>query len=171
MANIDDNFDFDNDVDEVDTDDAQKDKYITFKLGVEEYAIEIMYVSEIIGMQKFNLLPDMPDFIKGVINLRGRVFPIIDVRKRFKLEEVVYDERTCIILVSIVDANVGLIVDEVSEVLDISSDQVEPAPMSGKKSSSRFIKGIGKVGDKIKIILNVDMLLNDDEIQDLMEIS
>ena len=107
--------------------DSQKDKYITFLLGKEEYAIEIRFVMEIIGLQKITQIPDMPEFIKGVINLRGKVYPIIDMRKRFRLAEIPYNDRTCIIIISIEETTVGLIVDEVSEVLDIPSDQIDPA--------------------------------------------
>lgn len=155
----------------LDEEDAQKGKFITFTLGEEEYAIEIKYVNEIVGLQKITQLPDMADFIKGIINLRGKVYPIIDVRKRFKLQEIAYDERSCIIIVMIDDAMVGLIVDAVSEVLDIDDSQIDPAPKSTKSGKSKFIKGIGKVGEKVIIILDLTRMFSDDELAEVCDIS
>lgn len=100
-------------------DSSLKDKYLTFKVHDEDYGIEIRYVIEIIGIQKITQIPDMPSFIKGVINLRGRVIPLIDIRLRFNLEEIEYGNRTCIVVVAVGDAYFGLIVDTVSEVVDI----------------------------------------------------
>jgi purine-binding chemotaxis protein CheW len=159
---------YDNEDDFLDDEvDSQKDKFITFKLDDEEYAIEITYVIEIVGLQKITVLPDMPDYVKGVINLRGIVIPIIDVRRRFKLQDKNYNERTCIIVVKINSATLGLIVDEVSEVLNIPADKVDPSPMTGSKLQNRFIKGIGKVGEKIKMILNIDRILNEEELEEI----
>jgi purine-binding chemotaxis protein CheW len=155
----------------LDEEDAQKGKFITFTLGAEEYAIEIKYVNEIVGLQKITQLPDMADFIKGIINLRGKVYPIIDVRKRFKLPEIVYDERSCIIIVVIEDAMVGLIVDAVSEVLDIDDAQIDPAPKSSKIGGSKFIKGIGKVGEKVIIILDLTKMFSDNELAEVSELA
>ena len=167
MANYDDKQDYENEYLE-DELDSQKDKYITFMLEQEEYAIEIMYVTEIVGLQKITILPDMPEFIKGVINLRGNVIPIISVRRRFRMEEIPFDERTCIIVVTIDQSSVGLIVDEVSEVLDIPNDKVDPAPRTGR-SQNRYIKGIGKVGENVKIILSLDSMLSEEEMAGLAE--
>ena len=147
--------------------DAQKDKYLTFHLAGEDYGIEIRYVTEIIGIQKITAVPDMPDFVRGVINLRGKVIPVMDVRTRFRLAARDYDERTCIIVVDINESSVGLVVDEVREVVDIPEDQVEPPPTTGKDSGSRFIQGMGKLDDEVKILLNVSRLLSDDELQKL----
>lgn len=152
---------------QADEEDSQKNKYISFVVSQEEFAVEISYIIEIVGLQKIIQLPDMPDFIKGVINLRGKVIPIIDVRKRFKYNEITYNNRTCIIVVKISQNEIGLIVDEVSEVLDIPETQVSPPPQTGKSSKSRFIKGIGRVGEKVKIILDVDKLLSDEEINQI----
>ena len=139
--------------------DTQKDKYLTFHLGSEDYGIEIRHVTEIIGIQKITVIPEMPDYIKGVINLRGKIIPVMDVRIRFRLEARAYDERTCVVVVNIREAAIGLVVDTVSEVADIPESQIEPAAGLNGSRSSAFIKGIGKLGDDIKIILDVDKLL------------
>ncbi|RJP78150.1 MAG: purine-binding chemotaxis protein CheW [Candidatus Zixiibacteriota bacterium] len=152
-----------------DQEDAQEGKYLTFALGREEYGIEIRHVTEIIGIQNVTDLPDMPNFIKGVINLRGKVIPVIDVRLRFAMAEREYDERTCIVVVNIRNAAVGLIVDSVSEVLDIPGDQIEPPPMVRKGQGSRYIEGLGHVGDTVKILLNISNLLHEEELEQISE--
>jgi purine-binding chemotaxis protein CheW len=106
----------------------------------------------------------VPDFIKGVINLRGKVIPVMDVRARFHLPARDYDERTCIIIVDINEISVGLVVDEVREVIVIPEHQVEPPPIAGKRTAGRYIQGIGKINDEIEIILNVKNLLFDNEL-------
>lgn len=150
----------------IDNEDTQKDKFITFLLGDEEYAIEIKFVNEIIGMQKFTHIPEMPDYIKGVIKLRNSVYPIIDVRMRFHLPPIEYGNRTCIIIVTIDDITVGLIVDMVNEVLDIPEEQVAPPPKSGFKNKQGFIKGIGKIGERVKIILDIEKIFSEDELSE-----
>jgi purine-binding chemotaxis protein CheW len=112
----------------------------------------------------------MPEFIKGVINLRGNVIPIISVRKRFKMEDIPFNERTCIIVVTINETSVGLIVDSVSEVLDIPADKVGPAPKAGNVQN-RYIQGIGKIGESVKIILCLDKMLPEEEMAVLSEIA
>jgi len=165
MTDIDEKVGFDTDLLEDEEDeDTQQNKYITFKLADEEYAIEIRYVNEIIGIQKITHVPDMPFFIKGIINLRGRVIPILNVRLRFSMPEIEYNERTCIIVITINESIVGLIVDEVSEVLDILPNQIDDALHKTKSSNSRFIQGIGKIGDSVKIILNVEKILSEEEL-------
>nr|MBF0223679.1 purine-binding chemotaxis protein CheW [Desulfobulbaceae bacterium] len=154
-----------------DDEDAQKDKYLTFHLAKEDYGIEIAFVTEIIGIQKITEVPDMPVYIKGVINLRGKVIPVMDVRTKFKLEAREYDERTCIVVVDIDGTSVGLVVDEVSEVIDIPASQVEPAPQTGKGNSSRYLKGMGKIDDEVKILLNVEKLLYEEELEQITTIS
>ena len=141
--------------------DTQEDKFLTFVLSGEEYGIEIRHVTEIIGIQNITEVPDMPHYIKGVINLRGKVIPVMDVRLRFGVEERAYDDRTCIIVINIDEQPVGLIVDRVSEVLDIPKSEVEPPPNVKRGESSRFIKGMGKVEDRVKILLNEYQLLFD----------
>ena len=139
--------------------DTQKDKYLTFHLAGEDYGIDIRYVIEIIGIQNITDVPDMPAFIRGVINLRGKVIPIMDVRARFDLESRDYDDRTCIIVVDIDGTEVGLVVDEVSEVMDIPEANVEPAPRTSKNNEDSFIQGMGKVNNNVKILLDVHKLL------------
>jgi purine-binding chemotaxis protein CheW len=140
--------------------DTQKDKYLIFHLAGEDYGIDIAYVTEIIGIQKITEVPDMPEFIKGVINLRGKVIPVMDVRKRFGFDLQEYDERTCIIVVDMKDMAVGLVVDQVQEVLDIPEDNIEPPPSSGKNERSDYVSGLGKLGEDVKILLDCQCLLN-----------
>ncbi|MEW6171650.1 MAG: chemotaxis protein CheW [Bacillota bacterium] len=156
------NFDADL-LEEEEDEDTQEDKFLTFYLGEEEYGIEIRHVTEIIGIQTITDVPDMPTYVKGVINLRGKVVPVIDVRLRFGMEERAYDDRTCIVVINIENHAVGLIVDRVSEVLDIPKSDVEPPPKVKKGESSRFIQGMGKVGEQVKILLNADKVLFDEE--------
>lgn len=139
--------------------DTQKDKYLTFHIGSEEYAIEIKYVTEIIGMLKVTEVPQTPSYIKGVINLRGKVIPVMDIRLRFGMEPRDYDERTCVIVVHINENTVGLVVDTVSEVLDIPHSNIETSGHLSNASDNNFISGMGKVEDKIKMVIDVDALL------------
>jgi purine-binding chemotaxis protein CheW len=149
--------------------DTQEGKFLTFSMGSEEYGIEIRYVTEIIGIQKITDLPDMPPYVKGVINLRGKVIPVIDVRLRFDLDERDYDERTCIVVVTLNDMTVGLIVDSVSEVIDIPAGDIEPAPKIKRGEASRFISGLGKVNEAVKILLDIRHLLFDSNIEEITE--
>ncbi len=146
-----------------DAEDTQKDKYLTFVVGKEEYGIEIRFVQEINGIQNITDLPDVPHFVKGVINLRGKVIPVIDVRLRFGIKEREYDERTCIIVVNLSQMTVGLIVDSVSEVLDIGEKDIEPPPRASMGAGSRYVQGLGKMNDDVKILLDVRKLLFDEE--------
>ncbi|MCX8043317.1 MAG: chemotaxis protein CheW [Desulfobacterota bacterium] len=144
-----------------DDEDTQKDKYLTFTVGGEDYGIEICYVTEIIGIQKITDVPDMPAYIKGVINLRGKVIPVLDVRIRFRMPEREYDDRTCIIVVNVTGNPIGLVVDTVKEVLSIPPPQVEPPPeISG--TAQQYLKGLGKVSDEVKILLDVEKLVRRD---------
>ena len=154
---------------EEEIEDTQEGKYLTFSLGNEEYGIEIRNVTEIIGIQNVTDLPDMPAFVKGVINLRGKVIPVFDVRLRFGFEERDYDERTCIIVVTIKEMAVGLIVDAVSEVIDIPAKEIEPSPKVNKGEASRFIQALGKVQNDVKILLDVENLLFDRELEKIKE--
>ena len=151
-----------------DDEDTQKDKYLTFHIGTEDYGISIAYVTEIIGIQSITEIPEMPDFIKGVINLRGKVIPVMDVRTRFKLPPREYDERTCIIVVEIDGTSVGMVVDTVNEVADIPEDQVEPPPKSNRKGGS-FIQGLGKIDKEVKILLDINKILYDEELGSITE--
>jgi purine-binding chemotaxis protein CheW len=142
--------------------DTLKDKFLTFSLADEDYGIEIRYVIEIIGIQKITKVPNLPIFIKGVINLRGKVIPVMDVRARFGLPARDYDERTCIVVVDIDGAAMGLVVDHVNEVADIHEDQVEPPPASSHVHSGRYVSGIGKMQDSVKILLDIERLTSQD---------
>lgn len=156
------------DVMDLENEDTQKDKYLTFHLAEEDYGIEIRYVMEIIGIQKITEVPDMPMFVKGVINLRGKVIPVMDVRLRFSMEGRNYDDRTCIVVVRIDDHEVGLVVDEVSEVADIPETSVEPPPRASRAGGSDYIQGIGKINEEVKILLNVNKLLFDEEMEQML---
>lgn len=147
--------------------DTMKDKYLTFRIGEEEFAIEIACVIEIVGIQKITQVPDMPNFVKGVINLRGQVIPVVDVRLRFKMPERDYDERTCVIVVRMKDVLIGLVVDRVNEVRDIPEDAVSPPSKIIAGEANRYVKGMGKLGDEVKILLDVEKLLFDDELAQL----
>ena len=151
--------------------DTQEGRFLTFSLGNEEYGIEIRHVTEIIGIQNITDLPGMPDFVKGVINLRGKVIPVIDVRLRFGMANRAYDERTCIVVVDINKITIGLIVDSVSEVINIPAENIEPAPMIKKSESSRFIKGLGKAGETIIILLEIERLIYREEAERLEEMA
>ncbi|MEW6172238.1 MAG: chemotaxis protein CheW [Bacillota bacterium] len=150
-------------LEEKEVEDTQEDKFLTFFLGDGEYGIEIRHVTEIIGIQNITDVPDMPSYVKGVINLRGKVVPVLDVRLRFGMEERGYDDRTCIVVINIDSHAVGLIVDRVSEVLDIPKNDVEVPPKVKKGEGSRFVKGIGKLGDNVKILLDAPSLLFEKE--------
>lgn len=145
--------------------DTQKDKYLTFHLGDEDYGLEIKYVTEIISIQKITEVPDLPNFVKGVINLRGQVIPTLDLRLRFGLQPRDYDERTCVIITRMNEMPVGIIVDTVNEVMDIPAENVTPPPSIQKGAAHRFIQGLGRVGDSVKIILNAEKLLHGDELE------
>ncbi len=134
-------------------------KYLTFVLGTEFYGIDIQFVREIIGMQSITRVPDVPGFIKGVINLRGKVIPVMDVRTRFNMESRAYDDRTCIIVIHVGDWLVGLVVDTVSEVLDIPEADIEPPPEAFGHRQDHFIAGMGKVGNEVRMLLDAQKLL------------
>jgi len=138
--------------------DTQKGKFLTFHIADEDYGIEIRYVTEIIGIQSITDVPDMPNYIKGVINLRGNVIPVMDVRQRFSLPEKAYEERTCIVVVNVENKTVGLVVDKVNEVVDIPEKNIEPPPRT-KAESGQYIQGMGKIEEEVKILLDVLKLL------------
>ena len=142
-----------------DDEDTQKGKYLTFTVGREDYGIEIHHVTEIVGIQKITDVPDMPGYIKGVINLRGKVIPVMDVRLRFRMPEREYDDRTCIVVVNITGAAVGLVVDTVKEVANIPDSQIELPPEVAEASSQSYVSGLGKIGEDIKILLDVAQLV------------
>jgi len=138
-------------------------KYLTFNLGRVDYGIVITRVREIIGVTEITAMPDVPDYIQGVINLRGRVIPILDLRMKFGMEEKEHDDRTCIIVVDVPRATgvtlVGMLVDSVAEVMNIASQEIEPPPEFGATGDDDCIIGIGKVKGRLKILLDVDHVI------------
>jgi purine-binding chemotaxis protein CheW len=151
--------------------DTLKGKFLTFALGKEEYGIEIRYVTEIIGIQVITEVPELPEYVKGIINLRGKIIPVIDVRLRFSKEARDYNDRTCIIVIEIKDVYVGLIVDTVAEVISIAEQEIVPPPQVNNGGHHKYIEGIGKVGSSVKLLLDCYKLLSDYEIESLSYIS
>ncbi len=149
--------------------DTQRGKYVTFKSGNEYFGLKIQYVNEIIVFQEITKIPESEDYIKGLINLRGKIIPVIDVRLRFKQEPFEYTDRTCIIVVNVKNIVVGLIVEQIAEVVEIQEENIIPSPSVGKadKSQNKYVYAIGKVGDQVKLLLDPDRLLNDEEINAL----
>ncbi len=147
--------------------DTLKNKYLTFALGKEVYGIEIRYITEIIGIQQITEVPEVPAFVRGIINLRGRIVPVVDVRMKFGKPAVPYDDRTCIIVVEMGLLVIGMIVDNVADVLDIPEENIVPPPEIRTGYQNRYIKGIGKVGDDVKLLLDCDRFLNEDETETL----
>ncbi len=141
-------------------------KYVTFKSGNEYFAIKIEYVNEIIVYQEITTIPESVDFLKGLINLRGKIIPVIDVRLRFKQPEIPYTDRTCIIIVSYNSSVVGLIVEKIAEVVELVDENIIPSPSFGKadKSQNKYVYAIGKVGEDVKLLLDPDKLLNDEDL-------
>lgn len=144
-------------------------KYLTFMLADEEYGIGILKVKEIIGMMPITSVPRTPAFVKGVINLRGKVIPVIDLRLKFGMEEIGYSERTCIIVVEIAaesgDLLIGIVVDTVSEVLNIKGDDIEDTPTFGAKLDTEYILGMAKMERGVKVLLDIGRVLNNEDIE------
>ena len=146
-------------------------KYLTFALANEEYGLEIIKVREIIGFMEVTSVPQTPMSVKGVINLRGQVIPVVDLRLKFGMEEAEVTEQTCIIVVEISQNKrtfqTGIVVDHVSEVLDIQESQIEDAPQFGSSVDTNFILGMGKIGEDVKILLDIDKVLGGDDLTGL----
>ena len=136
---------------------------VTFRLGSGEYAIDIMQAKEIIKMEKITLIPNAPDFVEGVINLRGNIIPIIDLKKRFNLEEIEGDKNTGIIIVKIEDVDMGIIIDSISKVVYISNSDIQPPPPMLSGIGQKYIKGVGKLEDKLLVVLDLEKLFTTDE--------
>ena len=150
-------------------------KYLTFKVINEEYGLEIMKVAEIIGMMAVTRVPRVPDYVRGVINLRGRIVPCVELRSKFGLEPTPDTDKTCIIVVEVVSPNgkinMGIIVDEVAEVLDIQAADIDHAPEFGSNLHTDFILGIGIVKGSVKILLDIDRVLNASEVRAIQAVS
>ncbi len=150
----------------IEANEAQKEKsgkYLTFVLAEEEYGLEILKVREIIQMMEITAVPRTPDYVKGVINLRGKVIPVVDLRLKMGIPEAKWTDQTCIIVVDIGDVEMGIIVDRVSEVLDIAGDDIEDAPSFGTSINTDFILGMGKAEEKVTILLDIGKLLSNVE--------
>ena len=142
-------------------------KYLTFYLGEEEYGLEILKVREIIGLQPITRVPRMPASMLGVINLRGAVIPVVDLRRTFGIGSVETTDRTCIIVVHAVGVEFGVMVDRVSEVADVSAADVEPAPEFGGDVDTRFLLGLAKSAGRVKLLLDIDRVLSSREVAQL----
>jgi purine-binding chemotaxis protein CheW len=150
-------------------------KYLTFSLGIEEYGIGILKVKEIIGLMRITPVPRTPEYVKGVINLRGKVIPVIDLRLRFGMDSVEYQERTCIVVVEI-DAgsgrlHIGTVVDSVSEVVTIKESDIEDTPNFGTTLNTECILGMAKSGGGVKILLDIDRVLSSEQINSLRKLA
>ena len=140
-------------------------KFLTFALSNEEYGIEILRVREIIGLMDITTVPQTPDYMKGVVNLRGKVIPVIDLRLKFSMQEEEHTQETCVIVVEVNNTQIGIIVDSVSEVLDIKSGEIEEAPSFGQGIDTDFIMGMGKTKEKIIILLDIEEVLSSEELE------
>lgn len=146
---------------------TQQNKYVTFKTGKEYFGLKIEYVSEIVVYQEITQVPETPEYIKGLINLRGKIIPVIDVRTRFKMEPLEYNDRTCIIVVKLQEMVIGLIVEQIAEVVEILPENILDPPVLGKEEKvveNRYVYGIGTVGDSVKLLLDPEKLLKDEDI-------
>ena len=152
----------------MDVNEKQRNKYVTFKSGNEYFGLKIEYVNEIIVYQEITEIPESDDYIKGLINLRGKIIPVIDVRVRFKQEQLEYTDRTCIIIVNVNDIVVGLIVEKIAEVVEIKEEDILPPPSivigGDEKVQNKYVYAIGKVGDSVKLLVDPDRILKDEDI-------
>ncbi|MCR5776043.1 MAG: chemotaxis protein CheW [Lachnospiraceae bacterium] len=146
-------------------------QFMTFKSGTEYYGIELKYVNEIMGIQPITEIPEVEDYIKGLINLRGKIVPVIDVRTRFKQEPFEYNDRTCIIIVDVKNTVIGLIVETIADVVTIKDDDIDPPPAMGSgKVRNKYVYGLGKIGDSVKLLLNPEKLIKDEDLVAIDEI-
>lgn len=150
-------------LEDVNADDAKQ--YMTFKSGSECYGIELKYVNEIMGIQPITEIPEVEDYIRGLINLRGKIVPVIDVRLRFKQEPFKYNDRTCIIIVNVKNTVIGLIVEAIADVVTIKDEDIEvPVTLTSPKGKNKYVYGFGKIGDEVKVLLNPEKLIRDEDI-------
>lgn len=150
-----------------------EEKYLMFLLDNEYYGIPILKVNEIIGLMNITTIPRSPEYMKGVINLRGKIIPIIDLRLKFKMSERSYDQQTCIIIVEIpVQDNktfIGIVVDKVSEVVNVYRKDIELPPQYGQEHENAFLTGVAKVKEKVMMLLNIEEILNEKEITKIVK--
>ena len=143
---------------------AAASQFLTFLLGAEQYGVEILKVQEIRGYSAVTPIPNTPSYIKGVINLRGTVVPVVDLRAKFSMEATEYNKFTVIIVVSVGSKVIGLVVDAVSDVLDVPAAEMRSAPDLGSRVDTRFIRGMATIGDRMTVLLDIDRLLSEDEL-------
>ena len=147
------------------TEDTMEGRFLTFDLGEEVFGIKIRHVTEIIGLQTINKLPEMPDYIQGIINLRGKIVPVIDMGMKFKRAKKDYSDRTCIVVVETQQLTAGLIVDNVAEVMTINETDIAPPPELDLGVGCRYLSGVGKVDGDVVILLDCEQLFNEEETQ------
>lgn len=153
--------------------DARAGKYLTFQLVNEEFGIRVLKVREIMGLQEITAVPQTPGHVKGVINLRGKVIPVIDLRLKFGLPQAEYSQRTCIIVAQVQGESgsilMGVVVDGVSEVLNLTAAEIEDTPNFGEESTGQYLLGMAKVKGKVKILLDIDQVLSSQDLRHLSE--
>ena len=145
---------------------------MTFQTGREYFGIGISYINEIIQMQPITAVPEVEDYIKGLINLRGKIIPVIDIRVRFKMEPLEYTDRTCIIVINVKSMVIGIIVEKIAEVVTITDDDIVPPPTLGRRDSeqNKYVYGLARIGDSIKLLLDPEKLVKDADIEALEEL-
>lgn len=143
---------------------AEEGRYLSFQLASETYAVPIKTVSEIIGLSEITHVPNLPGYMRGIINLRGKVLPVMDLRSKFSLPETQYTRETCIVIVDVWTRKIGLIVDTVREVLDFRASNIEPAPDIGGHAHTQCLIGIGKLSDRVVILVEPTLILTPDEL-------
>ena len=150
-------------------------KYLSFSLADEEYGVSILKIKEIIGMMDITVIPKTPPYVKGVINLRGKVIPVIDLRLKFEMQSIDYTDRTCIVVVEVESEAgtilIGIVVDSVSEVLNVKQEHIEPPPEFGTSLDTGYILGMAKMDSGVKILLDIDRVLRAEEIAGLKKMS
>lgn len=151
--------------------DSQRGKFMTFRTGREYFGINISFVNEIIMMQPITAIPEAEDYIKGLINLRGKIIPVIDVRTRFKMEPQEYTDRTCIIVINVKSTVIGLIVEQIAEVDTISDDDIVPPPSLGhREEHNKYVYGLARTGDAVKLLIDPEKLIKDEDLEVIEEI-
>ena len=152
-------------LEELEEDDTQKGMFMTFRIGDECYGLAINYVNEIIGTQAITAVPEVEDYIKGLINIRGKIIPVIDVKIRFKQEPFEYMDRTCIIVIDVKDTMVGLIVEQIADVITIDEKDIIPPPSLSQNSYGRdkYVTGLVRVADEVKLLLDPEKLIRDED--------
>jgi len=144
---------------------AEKHEFLTFTLGREEYCIDILKVREIRGYDAVTRVANAPDFIKGVINLRGNIVPIVDLRIKFRLENVEYGDQTAVIILGILERTIGIVVDSVSDVISLAHERIKPAPEFSAALNTQYIQGLATLDDRMIIVVNIEKLISSPEVQ------